>query len=48
MGPQKARQVALDILDVVELGGERIVDVNNDDLPVGLVLIKQGHDAQGP
>ena len=43
---EKARKVALDILNVVELGGERVVNVNHDNLPVGLLLIKEGHDAE--
>jgi hypothetical protein len=38
--------VSLDILDVVELGGERIVDVNDDDLPVSLALVEQSHDTE--
>lgn len=45
-GAQKTGQVALDILNVVELGGERVVDVNHNDLPVGLLLVEQGHDAE--
>lgn len=45
-GAQQARQVALDVLDVVELGGERVVDVDDDDLPVRLLLIQQRHDAE--
>lgn len=45
-GTQKAGEVALDILDVVELGSQGVVDVDDDDLPVGLLLINQGHDTQ--
>ena len=45
-GAEKARQVSLDILNVVELGGERVVDVNNDDLPVSLALVEQSHDTE--
>jgi len=45
-GAEKARQVSLDILDVVELGGERVVDVNDDDLPVSLALVEQSHDTE--
>lgn len=45
-GPQQARKVALDILDVVELGSQRVVDVDDDDLPVGLLLVEQSHDAE--
>lgn len=35
--------MALNILDVVELSGKRVVDINDDDLPVGLFLIEQSH-----
>ena len=38
--------MALDILNVVELGGEGVVHVDDDDLPVGLFLVEQGHDAK--
>lgn len=45
-GAQKAGQVALDILNVVELGGKGVVDVNDDDLPVSLLLVEKGHDTE--
>lgn len=45
-GSQEAWEVALDILNVVELGGERVVDIDDDDLPVGLFLIEESHDTQ--
>ena len=38
--------MALDVLDVVQLGGEGVVDVDNDDLPVGLLLVEQSHDTE--
>ena len=38
--------MALDILDVVELGRKGVVHVDDDDLPVGLLLVEQGHDAK--
>lgn len=38
--------MALDVLDVVELGGKRVVHVDDDDLPVRLLLVEQGHDAE--
>lgn len=40
---EKARKVTLNILNVVELRGKRVVDINDDDLPVGLLLIEQSH-----
>jgi len=39
-GTQEAGQVTLDILDVVELGGQRVVDVDDNDLPVCLLLVQ--------
>jgi len=42
----QARQVPLDILNVVELGGKGVVDVNDKDLPVGLAFIEQSHDTK--
>lgn len=38
--------MSLDILDVVQLGGERVVDINDDDLPVSLLLVEESHDTE--
>ena len=38
--------MTLNILDVVQLGSERICNVDNNDLPVGLTLIQEGHDSE--
>ena len=38
--------MTLDILDIVQLGGERVLDVDDEDLPVGLAFIKEGHDTE--
>ena len=38
--------MTLDVLDVVQLGSERISDVNDDDLPIGFTLIEEGHDTE--
>lgn len=43
---EEPREVALDVLDIVELGSQRILDVDDDDLPVSLLLIKQSHDTE--
>jgi hypothetical protein len=43
---EKAREVALDILNVVELRSEGVIHVNNDDLPVGLLLVEKSHDTE--
>lgn len=45
-GAHETGQVTLDILNVVELGGQRVVDVDDNDLPVGLLLVDQGHDTE--
>lgn len=36
----------LDVFDVIELGREGIEDIDDDDLPVSLALVEQGHDAK--
>lgn len=38
--------MALNVLDVVELGGQRVVHVNDNDLPVSLLLVEKGHDTE--
>lgn len=38
--------MSLNILNVVELGSQRIVDVNDNDLPVSLLLVEKGHDTE--
>ena len=45
-GAQQTGQVALDVLDVVELGRQRVVHVDDHDLPVRLALVEQSHDAE--
>lgn len=45
-GTEEARQVALNVLDVVELRGQRVVHVNDNDLPVSLLLVEKGHDTE--
>jgi hypothetical protein len=43
---EEARKVTLDVLNVIELGSKRVVDVNDDDLPVGLLLVEKSHDSE--
>ena len=43
---EEAGEVALDILDVVELGRKGVVHIDDDDLPVGLLLVEQGHNTE--
>lgn len=38
--------MTLDILDIVQLGRERVLDVDDEDLPVGLAFVEEGHDAE--
>ena len=42
----QSRQVPLNVLNVVQLRREGVEDVNDDDLPVGLTLVEQSHDAE--
>jgi hypothetical protein len=45
-GADETGQMALNILDVVQLARERVLDVNDDDLPVGLALVEECHDTK--
>lgn len=38
--------MALDVLNVVELGSQWVIDVDDNDLPVGLLLVEQCHDTE--
>lgn len=38
--------MALDVLDVVQFGCKRVLDVDDDDLPVSLALVEERHDAE--
>lgn len=38
--------MALNVLDIVELGSQRIVHVNDYDLPVGLLLVEKSHNTE--
>ena len=38
--------MSLDVLDIVKLRGEGVLDVDDDDLPVRLLFVEEGHDAQ--
>ena len=38
--------MSLDILNVVKLSSERVVNVNNNNLPVSLLLVEKGHDTK--
>jgi hypothetical protein len=38
--------MTLDILNIVQLGRERVLDVDDEDLPVGLAFIKKSHDTE--
>ncbi len=45
-GPNETWEMAFDIFDVIELGRKRVIDVDDNDFPVGLALIEQGHDSE--
>jgi len=45
-GADKTRKVPLDILDIVQLGGQGVLDIDDDDLPIGLSFVKESHDAE--
>lgn len=39
-------QMPLNILDIVQAISERIGDIDDDDLPIGLALVEERHDAE--
>jgi hypothetical protein len=43
---EKAGQVSLNVLDIVQLGCKRVIDIDDNDLPVSLLLIQESHDAE--
>ena len=45
-GTEETRELALNILGVVELRSNRVVDINDNDLPVGLTLVKKSHHTE--
>ena len=44
--PDETGQVTLDVFDVVQLGSERVGNVDDNDLPVCFTLIEESHDAE--
>lgn len=38
--------MTLNILNIVQLGRKRVLDVDDKDLPIGLAFIKKGHYAE--
>jgi predicted secreted protein len=38
--------MALDVLDVVQFGRERVLDIDDDDLPVSLAFVEERHDPE--
>jgi len=42
----KSGKMSLNVLDIIQLGGKWILNVNDKDLPVGLALIEQSHDTE--
>jgi hypothetical protein len=45
-GAYEARQMALDVLDVVQFGCEWVLDIDDDDLPVSLAFVEERHDPE--
>jgi len=44
--PDETRQVTLDIFDIVQLGSERVGNVDDNDLPVCFTLIEESHNTE--
>jgi hypothetical protein len=45
-GAEETRELALNILNIVELSSKRVVDVDDNDLPVSLLLVKESHHTE--
>lgn len=45
-GTDQPREVALDVLDIVQSRSERVVDIDNEHFPVGLTFVEEGHDTE--
>ena len=45
-GTEETRELAFNVLNVVQLGSKRVVDVDDNDFPVGLLLVEKGHGAK--
>jgi hypothetical protein len=38
--------MTLDVFNVVQLGRERVLNVDDEDFPVGFAFVEKGHDAE--
>ena len=38
--------MALNILNIIQLGRKRVLNVDDKNLPIGLAFVKKGHDAE--
>lgn len=45
-GSQETWQVSFNILNIVQSWSQWVIDIDDNDLPVGLFFIEQGHDTK--
>lgn len=45
-GSDETGQMTFDIFNVVQLGSERVGNVDDNDLPISLTLVEEGHDTE--
>lgn len=45
-GTDQPREVALDVLHIVQSRSERVVHIDNEDFPVGLAFVEERHDTE--
>ena len=38
--------MSLNILDVIQLGRQRVIDIDDDNFPIGLFFVEKSHDAE--
>lgn len=44
--PDQTRKMPLNIFNIIELRGQRILDVNDENLPIRLAFVKERHDTE--
>jgi len=42
----EAWKVSFNILNIVELGSQGVLDIDDDDLPIGFAFVKKSHDPE--
>jgi hypothetical protein len=38
--------MTLDVLNIIQLGRQRVLDIDDEDFPIGLAFVEEGHDTE--